>query len=544
MSGYNYFALSGEDQRLVELLRRCSVRASKHLDQVSPRALEVQLFALEAEVESDEDWLSWSEVTFRDVDPDTVALLRSRCVGNRALIDKLRSTLSLIFLSEYYSSLDFSDYSAVLSRLVSIPAIADCADPGADVEDSPSSQRKAARSAAYSYLRRMRGVVDVQSPSRSFDTPGLEALFNARVESLRRSTAYLRKSEYEERLSVEIVEARRNGWYVIFQTLTCRDDAYTEVFREGSDEWRKYRQRFEYMINECCGDTSVPAGTNCRYFAVEERGSKTKRLHLHVLWMCRDLPHSWKDDPNLDRLIPDYQEIRSNTLWPHGIVNDVAVRYRDDAFTRLGWRWPVDRETKSPVERNLGGLRGYLLKYVTKSLFEKEDSQWLRKTRVRMTRGFGLGPSLAIAAKMTAAQRRIVAKTLPTTAREKMIGRACQMRRLQSCARRKPRAVWRIVTGPRSGSIAGSLLSSPLDLALTGRKAYQDLRSIGVIARLNGSSAGISERAVRELFLSRGDALAERPVFDQFPEFYRNYLVDYSREYDLPFREQAVGQRC
>ena len=173
----------------------------------------------------------------------------------------------------------------------------------------------------------------------------------------------------------------RQGWYLIFDTLTVHPDRYSQVFSAGSTTYRDYIRRWRYA----CG------GADCHTsFGVVEPGSKTGRLHFHVLHFCRNLPGR-STDPNRDELHPFRREIVAcKRFWTAGFSTPIAVRLdpRHDAFSRLGWRWPVEKcgRTWIPITSNSpDSVVGYMSKYVCKAYQTVEKPIW----RIRMTRNLG-----------------------------------------------------------------------------------------------------------------------------------------------------------
>src|SRR5437773_8049287 len=49
-------------------------------------------------------------------------------------------------------------------------------------------------------------------------------------------------------------------------------------------------------------------------------------------------------DPNFGRRVRNRRQLNSlRNTWPYGYSMPIAVRYTQDAFSRSGWLWPVDR---------------------------------------------------------------------------------------------------------------------------------------------------------------------------------------------------------
>ena len=158
------------------------------------------------------------------------------------------------------------------------------------------------------------------------------------------------------------------NWFWIFDTLTVRD----EKVLADNRAWARYSR----MVKKQAGE--------CHHFAVVEKGAKNGRNHIHVLWIVKDLPPAWRRDPM--RHANDFRrEIDAlKTSWPHGYSTPIAVRFsRDDAFGKIGWQWPRDRETRLPIDTGKPVAVGrYLSKYL-----QKEGA---REWRPRLSRNLGL----------------------------------------------------------------------------------------------------------------------------------------------------------
>jgi hypothetical protein len=197
--------------------------------------------------------------------------------------------------------------------------------------------------------------------------------FGLFVKGLEISGKKNRAREWNYRLKEELHQAHKNGWFIIFNTLTVRPEEYRKVFADGKC-WKNYIQRFDRLID----------GVH-RYFAVQERGSRG-RLHLHAVHVCEKLPKGCVD-PNRGLIKPSKRELSPlKKLWPHGYSAPIAVRYgSNDAYSKRLWRWPC-KEDGQPIDGNgIECVANYVTKYVTKTT-ELKDTKW----KIKATQNLGL----------------------------------------------------------------------------------------------------------------------------------------------------------
>jgi len=72
-----------------------------------------------------------------------------------------------------------------------------------------------------------------------------------------------------------------------------------------------------------CAKNSPQAinGLDFDYFTVVERGGQTSRLHLHTIFIFRNLPKEFRRCPNIGRPIPDYEKIKPfEQFWKFGTI--------------------------------------------------------------------------------------------------------------------------------------------------------------------------------------------------------------------------------
>lgn len=218
------------------------------------------------------------------------------------------------------------------------------------------------------------------------------------MERLKSKSATARLAEHKWRMIEEITERAAQGWYIVFNTLTVDNNHYETVFETGSRAWSYYIREIDTIIGQEI-HPSVRAALTAKktdpyhtYFAIVERGKLHGRLHIHVIHCMKEIPGSWKRDPN-ERLGPpkNRQVFGMKKLWQFGHSMPVACRFSDfDAFGRLGWSWPVklDGTKFKPIAAKPPlAIARYMCKYLVKAYTARKGSyQW----RMRVNNGFGL----------------------------------------------------------------------------------------------------------------------------------------------------------
>lgn len=253
-------------------------------------------------------------------------------------------------------------------------------------------------------------------------------------EDLRRKCLNARKSELERRLMYELLYRVKNGWYVVFNTLTvaqhhkycnktrlqykCWSEKgkrqQLKVFDLGTQVWRTYIRNIDREVGikvygswEKAEQQKEKGKEFHTYFAVVERGSQTGRLHIHVIHIMKELPKGCVD-PNLGREIPKYREITSfKQYWKYGFSTPIAVRFNQaDAYGKKYWRWPckIVKNLAIPQEsKPVFAIVHYMAKYLEKEYikpYRKESVTW----RIRQTRNLGTKILTLIIQKMSKKQ--------------------------------------------------------------------------------------------------------------------------------------------
>ena len=134
---------------------------------------------------------------------------------------------------------------------------------------------------------------------------------------------------------------------MVFDTLTWRDPP-SHLQGDIQIAWTHYLKRIRRRIGAAVYGSERKAQRQrttdyVHYQCVVEHGSQTGRLHMHVVWFFRDLPSSWKQDPNTGLRVPRRREIEGmKEEWHEGFSVPIAVRTGPrDVWSDLGWRWPV-----------------------------------------------------------------------------------------------------------------------------------------------------------------------------------------------------------
>ena len=193
-------------------------------------------------------------------------------------------------------------------------------------------------------------------------------------------------TNFQFRTSVECLEANRDGWHVVFDTLTYDPSRFNDVsFRLEIVRWIK---KLRYLVGMRVFGTKAAARRNktsdyFRYCLVFEQ-HKSGRLHAHCIYFMRDLPvgTSYADPNEKNRSRPNRLQPVGFPRPPFGFSNPIAVRFDGrDVWARLGWSWPLDKTGVPRAPSSPVALARYLTKYISK---ERGVS------RCRMSQNFGI----------------------------------------------------------------------------------------------------------------------------------------------------------
>lgn len=228
-------------------------------------------------------------------------------------------------------------------------------------------------------------------------SPGVRERFSSMFKVLPRASSWIygiladmsyqqAATNFQFRTSVECLEANRDGWYVVFDTLTYDPSRFNDVsFRLEIVRWIK---KLRYLVGMCVYGTKAAARRHktadyFRYCLVFEQ-HKSGRLHAHAIYFMRDLPAGTSyADPN------EKNRSRPNRLQPvgfprpsFGFSNPIAVRFDGrDVWARLGWSWPLDKTGVPRAPSSPVALARYLTKYISKER---------GVARCRMSQNFGI----------------------------------------------------------------------------------------------------------------------------------------------------------
>lgn len=225
------------------------------------------------------------------------------------------------------------------------------------------------------------------------------------TEMLVNMTYNKRKSMYTQRLINEILCLHDDGWFFVFDTLTL-DDVRLDNFYANKTAMRDYFRKIGNEVLKAENRSVNDSYNDCyKYFCVPEFGTDNGRLHFHVLHCIRTLPFQCKD-PNYGKKTRNYREIRFfKQFWNYGFSSPIAVRYTNDAFTKKGWLWVVDKNKQPLKAKPPVAVALYICKYVSKQInqtqsIKRGEEKWAIQTmmkkiethnfRIRMSRGFGM----------------------------------------------------------------------------------------------------------------------------------------------------------
>lgn len=196
--------------------------------------------------------------------------------------------------------------------------------------------------------------------------------------ALERSSIESRASFQRQRVLWAVKQAAERGDFIVFDTLTFSNEGAVRFEREDRPLYNHFRR-----IKRAC---AFAAGYSKRdadkydgfeYVCVPEYGGEHGRLHFHVVYMMRNLPRDCQD-PNKIGMSADRsrREIgrmkRGDCAWSYGFNAPIAVRFQGDAFTRLGWYWPIDKKTGKAIESKPPvAVAAYVTKYIGKQRDQK-----------------------------------------------------------------------------------------------------------------------------------------------------------------------------
>lgn len=232
-------------------------------------------------------------------------------------------------------------------------------------------------------------VLSIDGFPPSYYYPNPRSPFEQYLSSMQKAS---RKRSLVDRLYFQMHESHMAGWYMVFETLTYDPNA------PGASDALLFGQSWQdhvYAVrNSVCkriyGTQRSPKGVKytdfSHYCAVPEL-HKSGRVHLHVLWFVKELPACASYiDPNTYTTLPYRREVNGWPKTDFGFSTAIAVRYGDDAFTKKGWKWPVDKVTKRAIPcKEHYAVAVYVSKYL-----DKPRPEALCHKKTRLSQGLGL----------------------------------------------------------------------------------------------------------------------------------------------------------
>jgi len=211
-----------------------------------------------------------------------------------------------------------------------------------------------------------------------------------------------RKADVKKRLTYEVIHRTTENWALVFNTLTVDEQHINQVFETNSTHWTDYIRTVDRSVGISIYGSwrkalkaRLDGDEFHTYFAVVERGSKTGRLHIHVIHFMRKLPLG-SFDPNKGAFQPYYRQLDTfRKFWLWGNSMPIAVRFgQSDHYGQLGWRWPVEKVGKIYIPipiRSPMGMINYVSEYVSKSI-ETKQQKGPKTWRIRQSRILGKHP--------------------------------------------------------------------------------------------------------------------------------------------------------
>lgn len=213
------------------------------------------------------------------------------------------------------------------------------------------------------------------------------------LEMMRESAQMTSVEVIKARLIMEMIEAYKTEWYMIFNTITVRPEDYETVFEKGSNVWRNYiRQIKRSVATTLYGSWRQSMGHDYfHYLAVVEEGASNGRLHIHAMLFMKGLTKIKADgtkgahiikDPNYGRNPPDRREIDEFCeFWEYGFSQFIPIRFSNsDPWGKMGWAWPRMKDGQPLPASHIGKIASYMTKYIMKSADNKGEAKWRTKT--------------------------------------------------------------------------------------------------------------------------------------------------------------------
>lgn len=206
-----------------------------------------------------------------------------------------------------------------------------------------------------------------------------------------------RAANWQWRLEQAIKTSINDGWFPLFGTYTVdpktlpKDCLTRDDLWQNTPAWDRFVKKFKTEIADSCGygrkPSKWPLGhTYFQYFAIIEHGASGDHPHIHVIWLCKNIPSSWKTDPNqncIKRLNTDIPP--ASSLWKHGIQRKTMPLFIIGSWFTNNWKIPHKPDTLEPIKvGDAGAVAGYIGKYLTKG----DTKKW--NHRVKATKNLGI----------------------------------------------------------------------------------------------------------------------------------------------------------
>lgn len=272
-------------------------------------------------------------------------------------------------------------------------------------------------------LKELREKTDMSDPNQVKKLKFEEFTFNC-IEKFKRKwrtdCIEARANELLLRLAYELLTRNKEGWFVVFNTLTVSDYNLRRVFEKGSRIFSNYISKIDRDVGrKIYGKWKKAKEARKRgdiwhtYFSVIERGKEAGRKHIHVIHVLKKLP-SGCYDPNRGLNTPRYREIsRFKRYWAYGHSMPIAVRFSyNDAYGKINWTWPCQYDKKEErfvplLTKSPFALANYMSKYVVKEYTKKLNERSVT-WRTKMSRTLGKKVILLILERMTLEQRKLM----------------------------------------------------------------------------------------------------------------------------------------
>lgn len=217
------------------------------------------------------------------------------------------------------------------------------------------------------------------------------------IEYMKNGNRRARARNWQWRLQEAIKEAVDHKWFPLFGTYTVdpkrlpegcltRDDLW-----KNTPAWDRFVKKFKTAIAEECGYGRKPSRwprghTFFKYLAVIEHGKSGEHPHVHVVWLCKRIPGSWRKDPNRNSMQRTETDIpAASALWEHGVQRCTMGLFIVDSWFAKNWLVPIGSSDGKP--RKIGdasSVAGYIGKYMSKG----ETKKW--NHRIKATRNLGI----------------------------------------------------------------------------------------------------------------------------------------------------------